>query len=158
MGIVDYRGSRLLALERCWPTAASVSAVVDRSVVEYGAPVRLLSDNGVQFRSAHFSETLTKHGIAHTFTKPAHPWTNGRIERIFRTFKETMNDVRWLFGSVAQIDRYAADFLIYYNRDRPHARFDGRTPDEVFFDREERGRYRGRQSYFDDRLLWYRFG
>jgi transposase InsO family protein len=23
-------------------------------------------------------------------TKPRHPWTNGRIERLFRTFKETI--------------------------------------------------------------------
>ena len=29
-----------------------------------------------------------EHGIEHRFTKPAHPWTNGQVERMNRTSKE----------------------------------------------------------------------
>jgi len=38
--------------------------------------------------------------IDHTRIRPAHPWTNGRIERLFRTFKEAVFAHIWLFGSL----------------------------------------------------------
>ncbi len=83
----------------------------------------------------------------------------GRIERVFRTLKETLfrDACLWLFKSASQIDRYCADFLLFYNRDRPHSAWAGRTPDEVYFGRGEK-LAAGRVSYFDGRLLWYRFG
>ena len=28
-----------------------------------------------------FDRVYTEHGIEHRFTKPAHPWTNGQVER-----------------------------------------------------------------------------
>lgn len=56
----------------------------------------------------------------------------GRIERVFRTFKETVFDRFWLLASIRQLDRFCADFLPWHNRDRPHGGWDGRTPDEVF--------------------------
>ena len=159
LGIIDYHGSRLTALERVrWPNTAEVIRVFDRAVLEHGAPARLLSDNGAVFKSLAFELMLCRHDIDHTFTKPRHPWTNGRIERLFRTFKETIFTGRWLITSTAQLDRFCKDFLTFYNRDRFHSAFDGRTPDEVYFARPKRKRPLGRVTYFDGALNWYRFG
>ena len=35
----------------------------------------------------------------------SHPWTNGRIERLFGTFKETIFRCAWLLTSLRQIDQ-----------------------------------------------------
>ena len=55
-----------------------------------GPPARILSENGPQFTSKEFSAFLESNDIEHSRTRPWHPWTNGRIERLFRTFKETL--------------------------------------------------------------------
>jgi transposase InsO family protein len=160
LGVVDYHGSRLVTLERCLPTTAALTAALSRAFNEHGLPERLLSDNGAQFTSLGFEVFLAARGIDHTRTLPAHPWTNGRIERLFRTFKETVfhHAGLWLFGSLAQIDRFCADFVQFYNRDRPHSAYGGRTPDEVYFGRCRQRRSLGRVTYFDGALNWYRFG
>jgi transposase InsO family protein len=110
------------------------------------------------FGTIVFQACLGGYGVRHVRTKPGHPWTNGRIERVFRTFKETVSSLVWLIASTRQLDRFAADFLQWHNRDRPHSSWDGRTPDEVFFGRQKRLRSLGPVEYFDGRLSWYRFG
>jgi transposase InsO family protein len=159
LGAVDYRGSRLVAFERvAWPTSAAVVQVLSRAFAELGAPERLLSDNGPQFRSGDFATFLVANGVKHSFIRPGHAWTKGRIERVFRTFKETVASLVWLLDGCAQVDRFCNDFLRWYNADRPHAAWGGRTPDEVFFGRHRRLRPLGRVDYFDGLLHWYRFG
>ena len=118
----------------------------------------MLTDRGSVFRSALTEAFLAQRGVTHTLTKPAHPWTNGRIERLFRTFKGAVFAHIWLFASAAQIDRFCRDFTVFYNRDRPHSRWDGRTPREVHFGRTKQLVPLGRVEYFDGRMKWYRFG
>ncbi len=55
---------------------------------EHDTPQRLLSDSGPAFTSLAFELILAQHGVDHSLIRPAHPWTHGRIERLFRTFKE----------------------------------------------------------------------
>ncbi|MBL8953681.1 MAG: transposase family protein [Myxococcaceae bacterium] len=159
VGVVDYHGSRLVALESVvWPRAAGVVSVIEKAVAVHGAPARVLTDNGPQFTGAQFAAALERHGIRHSRTRPAHPWTNGRIERVFSTFKQAVRHVIWLFSGVAQVDRFCGDFLCFYNRDRPHSAWGGRTPDEVWLGRNKRLRPLGRVTYFDGALEWWCFG
>ncbi|MHB8878298.1 MAG: transposase [Myxococcaceae bacterium] len=159
LGVVDYQGSRLVAFERVvWPTSSEVARVLSRAFAEFGAPERVLSDNGPQFRSDAIESFLEANGVRHAFIRPGHAWTNGRIERVFRSFKETVTALVWLVDGRAQLDRFCADFLLWHNRDRPHSSWGGRTPDEVFFGRRRQLRPLGRVDYFDGLLHWYRFG
>ena len=159
LGIVDYHGSRLVAFERvAWPTCAAVVRVLDDAVRKHGAPERILTDRGGVFRAEDFEGALATRGIAHTLTRPAHPWTNGRIERVFRTFKSTVFGIVWMLSGPAQLDRFCRDFMHGHTRDRPHSAWKGRTPDEVFFGRSKQGRPLGRIEYFDGHLRWFRFG
>jgi transposase InsO family protein len=158
VGVVDLYGSRLMAMERvALPRTTAVIAVLERAFEKHGTPERILSDNGPQFRSLELELFLAARGVEHTFTRPAHPWTNGRIERLFRTFKETIFVGRWLIASTAQLNRFCQDFAVFYNRDRPHSAYQGRTPDEVWFGVAAQ-RARGRVAYFDGALEWWRFG
>ena len=76
----------------------------------------------------------------------------------FRTFKETVFHWVWVFKSIEQIDRFSADFVQFYNRDRPHSSWGGRTPDEVYFNRSKQYGATSRVRYFDGHLCWYKFG
>ena len=128
------------------------------SFAREGVPERLLSDNGPQFTSEEFSSFLQQHGVTHTRTRPWHSWTNGRIERLFRTFKQTLFGLVWFVRGEAQLDRFCVDFRNFYNRDRPHSAWGGRTPDEVWFGRKRRARPFEAITYFDGLMPWYRFG
>jgi transposase InsO family protein len=159
VGVVDYHGSRLIAFERVRrPSATHVTSVLERLFAAAGPPERLLTDRARTFGTIEFQACLGGYGVRHVRTKPCHPWTNGRIERIFRTFKDTVSDLTWLIASFPQLDRFLADFKLWYNRDRPHSSWGGRTPDEVYFGRPKRIGHLGRVAYFDGRLMWWRFG
>jgi putative transposase len=160
-GVVDYHGSRLVMLERIpgWPTAAQLAGAFERAVAEHGAPERLLTDRASVLRAPVFESVLERHGTQHVLIRPNHAWTNGRIERLFRTLKETLfehSDV-WLLRSLKQIDRYCGDFVAFYNGHRPHSAYGGRTPDEVQEGRPAKMGCTERLSFFDGRLRWWRF-
>lgn len=159
LGVVDYFGSRLVVFEPiAYASSARVAEVLERAFKTNGAPSRILTDREPKLSSAPMRDMLARFGVAHTLTKPQHPWTNGRIERVFRTFKETVFGLVWLVGSSAQLRVFCADFLQWHNRDRPHAGWGGKTPDEVYFGRPRQLRPLGRVAYFEGRLNWYRFG
>lgn len=159
LGVVDYHGSRLIYLRRLpWPTSAAIVRILDEVFRQDGKPIRLLTDNGPNLRSEAFEAFLAENNVRHSHTRPAHPWTNGRIERLFRTFKETIFRYAWLLTSLRQIDRWCADFQLFYNRDRPHGSYGGLTPDEVAAGATEPSPPRGRVTYFDRRMKWYSFG
>jgi transposase-like protein len=64
----------------------------------------ILTDNGVQFTNLPhqkyalphiFGRVCRENEIEQRLTKPAHPWTNGQVERMNKTIKEaTINDDR----------------------------------------------------------------
>jgi transposase InsO family protein len=159
LGALDYRGSRLVAFEPLpWPTSAAIARALGAAMDRHGAPAHLLTDRGPVFRAQAVAGLLAARGVRHVLTFPAHPWTNGRIERVFRLFKETVFSRFWLVASRRQLVRFCRDFLLWHNRDRPHGGWEGRTPDEVFFGGPVQLRPLGRVTYFDGALPWYRFG
>ena len=159
LGLIDYQGSQLVALERLrWPTSAEAARVLSKAVARHGVPSRVLTDNGGAFIGPEWTAFLAANNIRHTRIRPGHAWTNGRIERLFRTMKETFRAAIWLFADTAQVDRFCADFLVFYNRDRPHSAWKGMTPDEAAYGRKKRRGHRGRVEYFDGHLHWWRFG
>ena len=57
---------------------------------KYRLPQQIVSDNGPQFTSEEFSRFLRLNGIKHIRPAPYHPASNGQVERLVRTFKQTM--------------------------------------------------------------------
>jgi transposase InsO family protein len=158
LGVVDYHGSRLVALEALyWPSTAEVVRVLERVIVAEGAPNRVITDRGSVFRSTPFRAALARHGVKQTLTKPHHPWTNGRIERLFRTFKSTIGEHFWIVGSRRQWSSLCADFVVFYNECRPHQSFGGLTPAEVHAGIREPRHQATPVSFFGGRMRWWRF-
>jgi putative transposase len=69
-------------------------------------------------------------GIQHQFTDRGQPWQNGRIERLFGTLKEKLD--QWVVDSSRQLEDSLIQFRFWYNQIRPHQNLEGRTPSEVW--------------------------
>ena len=91
----------------------------------------LTTDNGTQFTSARFMETLARLGITHRRTAYHHPEGNSYIERFHRSLKEEevwTTEYRNLQEARGSIARWIEE----YNHDRPHYGIGNRTPNEAF--------------------------
>src|ERR1700693_4813953 len=96
-----------------------------------GTGLTLTTDNGTQFTSARYVETLNRLGITHRRTAYNHPEGNSYIERLHRSLKE---EEVWLneYQTFDQAERSIARWIEEYNHDRPHRGVGNRTPHEAF--------------------------
>ena len=69
-------------------------------------------------------------GIRHQRSDPGCPWQNGRIERLFGTLKQKLD--QWCVADTVQLAGDLTMFSFWYNRVRPHQHLGGRTPHEVW--------------------------
>jgi hypothetical protein len=65
------------------------SAFYTNWVCRYGLPEFVTSDNGTEF-AGHFTTMLARLGVHHILTSVAHPNSNGAVERLVRTMKDTL--------------------------------------------------------------------
>jgi transposase InsO family protein len=98
----------------------------------------VLTDNGVQFTlQAHqdfpgghsFDRVCEEFGVEHRLTKPAHPWTNGQVERMNRTLKEA-TVLRYHYETTEQLNEHLQAFLLAYNHAKRLKTLRGLTPHE----------------------------
>lgn len=131
LGIIDH-GSRFapVLLRPQGQDAQAILAHLREAVARCGKPKFLRTDNAPVFHSAAFEAGLAGLGIQHEFTKPGCPWQNGRIERLFLTLKQQLDQV--IPGDGAALDSMLADFATWYNEIRPHQHLHGFTPAEVW--------------------------
>jgi transposase InsO family protein len=104
-------------LHRAWRFYASHGITIER----------ILTDNGGCYRSHDFAAACDELGLGHRRTRPYHPQTNGKAERMVRTLIS-----EWAYASpftdtaqrIAALDR----FLDFYNHRRPHWSLAGQPP------------------------------
>jgi putative transposase len=86
------------------------------------AELTLTTDNGTQFTSTRYMETLSRLDITHRRTACHHPEGNSHIERFHRSMEEARTSIgKW---------------NTKYNHDRPHQSLQNRTPHEAFLARQ----------------------
>ena len=85
---------------------------------QFGLPEQLVSDNGPQFVSEESEEFLKAHGVMHLRSTPYHPATNGAVERLVRTFKQSMK-AALKSGASTTLQCQLQNFLLSY-RTTPH--------------------------------------
>lgn len=96
---------------------------------------RLISDNGNEFTTRykknvalHKFEALCRiKKIKHIYTKPYHPQTNGKAERMWRTMDTEFYKKRWL-NSPEHREEELAKWIEKYNKHRVHLGIKGMTP------------------------------
>lgn len=94
----------------------------------------VLTDNGSEFSSTKkaehpFERMLLELGIKHRHTRPYRPQTNGKIERFWRTLNDDLIEDTY-FESINHFKDELFQYLVYYNKMRPHQALNGLTPDK----------------------------
>ena len=93
-----------------------------------GSPIeRVLTDNGSCYRSRAFSQVLADAGIAHRWTRPYRPQTNGKVERFNLSLKWEWAYARPYGTNASRIEELAR-WLHHYNYHRRHMALSGRAP------------------------------
>ena len=91
--------------------------------------IRAMMKKGQPFLCGAFDLACAKENIDHRLTKPAHPWTNGQVERMNRTLKEATVK-RYHYGSHQQLKEHLKTFLLAYNFAKRLKTLKGLTPHE----------------------------
>lgn len=78
----------------------------------------IITDNGPNFRSKTFAAQLAARAIAHTFTKPYRPQTNGKAERFNRTLADEFL-YSYKFRSEPDRRRRLQTWIHHYNPQPP---------------------------------------
>lgn len=130
-GIIDHGSRALLHLQALHEkTSRTLLACLLEVIRTHGKPKVIRTDNEPIFTSKQFRLGLKKLGIRHQRTDPGCPWQNGRIERLFGTLKQKLD--QWKVLDFAQLNRDLQTFSYWYNHIRPHHNLDGRTPAEAW--------------------------
>lgn len=97
---------------------------------------KILTDNGTEYKgnpkTHEFMRTATQSGIVQRFTKPAHPQTNGKAERVIRTLMEGWHNPTKP-TSTLQRRQTLIRYTNYYNTVKPHKGIDNHTPLERLY-------------------------
>jgi transposase InsO family protein len=92
---------------------------------------RILTDNGTEYKGwvkyHQFMQACFATGIRQIFTKPAHPQTNGKAERVIRTLMEQWYANEYFAGHRVR-KRSLVRYVNYYNTVKPHKGIDNQTP------------------------------
>ena len=72
--------------------------------------------------------------MEHRLTKPAHPWTNGPVERLNRTSKEATVQ-RFHYQTTDELNEHLQAFLLAYHHAQRWKTLRGRTPHEFVWAR-----------------------
>lgn len=115
-----------------------VQETIDEALLktELSTVPRLLSDNGSCYISKDLKEYLTEIEMDHVRGRPAHPQTQGKIERYHRTMKNVIKLDNYF--SPGQLEQSMHTFVEYYNQKRYHESIHNLTPADVFYGRAER--------------------
>ena len=109
-------------------TTDIVIELIDTLVKIYGKPKQILTDNGSAYglKSKHsrFDRKLKIRGIEHIRGTVHSPTTQGKVERLFQTFKR---EFKFCSGDVEL-------WRMRYNHFRPHMSLKDKTPDEIYHD------------------------
>lgn len=131
LGLIDH-GSRLAV--KVQPlrdkTAITILKALIQTIELFGKPKIIRCDNEAIFRSKRFRFGLKMLGIRQQFSSLGCPWQNGRIERLFGTLKQKLDQFSVIdFGHLQHAMR---DFQGWYNHIRPHQHLEGWTPAEAW--------------------------
>lgn len=131
LGIIDHGSRVLLHLKALHnKTSHTLIACISEVIRTHGKPKIIRTDNKAIFTSKTFRIGMKKLGISHPRTDPGCPWQNGRIERLFGTLKQKLD--QWQVSDIAQLTRDLYTFSYWYNHIRPHQNLGGKTPAEVW--------------------------
>lgn len=132
--------SRLFLASQAFSTvkAQDVVDVFHKTASLHGLPMSVLSDNGAVFTAAYrkgkvlFQSELERLGIELKNSRPYHPQTCGKVERLHQTLKRYLTRQPTTARTLTELQEQLDAFAHYYNTRRPHRALGGRTPLQAY--------------------------
>ena len=108
----------------------ALCCMFNQAISGAGLPRHLSSDNDPLFTYHRWLANLRILGLDEIKTVPHVPVSHPFIERLIGTIRHEYLD-QMLFWNVHDLESKLAEFRDFYNRSRPHASLDGKTPSEI---------------------------
>ena len=132
LNIVDEYSRFNIALEaKRHFKGLDVIDALGRSMVQYGIPGCIRSDNGSEFIHKELKKWLFEHGIKILYIEPGSPWENPYVESFNGKLRDECLNREW-FLSLAEVHVTLLDYRKQHNTKRPHTALKYRTPAEVY--------------------------
>lgn len=135
--------SRVLIASTARPTITGpdVTDTVTAALAHWGTPASMLTDNGAIFTATPrrggrtaLQLMLGELGIKYLTSRPYHPQTCGKIERLHQTLKKRLAALPPA-QSITELQTQLDNFKAYYNTMRPHRALHRHTPLQAFTNR-----------------------
>ena len=133
VAVMDWYSRKVLAfrLSNSLESSFCVDAV-EEAIAKFGTPSILNTDQGSQFTSSLFTDTLKDHGITISMDGKGAWRDNVFIERLWRTVKYEEVYLH-AYDSVSQAKDSLSRYFDVYNAKRTHSSLARQTPDEAYF-------------------------
>jgi transposase InsO family protein len=141
LNLIDDHSRLLLAADAyARVKAADVVQSFHRAAELHGLPESLLSDNAAVFVGSYrrgkvlFESELERLGVIFKNSRPYHPQTCGKVERLHQTLKRYLAK-QPAAQTLSELQQQLDAFARYYNNIRPHRALDGHTPLQAYSSR-----------------------
>jgi putative transposase len=134
VAVMDWYSRKVLAwrLSNTLDADFCVSAL-EEAIRMYGCPEIFNTDQGSQFTSRAFTNTLEKNDIRISMDGRGNFQDNIFIERLWWTVKYQYLYLH-AFNDGGELRRGLGNWFRFYNQERFHQSLDDKTPDEVYYD------------------------
>lgn len=106
----------------------------------YGVPERLYLDNGATYSGVALATACARLDLNLIHATPYNPKARGKMERFWRTMRDGCLDVLGPVGSLHDVQVRLTAWLSQRYHNRPHASLLGRTPAQLWAERQLRQR------------------
>jgi len=132
VAIMDWATRKVLA----WRLSNTMDAdfcveALRKAMARYGRPEIFNTDQGSQFTSLEFTETLREADVKISMDGRGRWIDNRFIERLWRSLKYECVYLQ-AFETGSEARRGIGAWIGYYNRERPHSGIGGLTPNEAY--------------------------
>ena len=132
--IMDWYSRKVLTwrLSNTLDTRFCVESL-EEAIELYGKPGIFNTDQGAQYTSKAFTQALGNHKIQISMDGKGCWVDNVMIERLWRSVKyeclylQEFDDIRGLKSTLKT-------WMLFYNKNRPHSTFNGRPPNDVYYE------------------------
>ena len=132
--VVDVASRRVLThkvaitLESCHATE-----ILKEAFARFGIPEIVNTDQGSQFTAEDFTDAVLKRGCKLSMDGKGAWRDNVFVERLWRSAKYERIYLR-AYDSVAQARADIAEYMNWFNTERPHSSLEHTTPDQAYWD------------------------
>jgi putative transposase len=133
VAIIDW-ASRMVLSWRVSNTLDSSFCIeaLEEAISKYGCPDIFNTDQGSQFTSEVFTNSLSSRGIAISMDGKGRWRDNVIIERLWKSVKYEDIYLK-AYGSMVEVKKGLTEYFMFYNQKRWHQSLDRKTPAMVYF-------------------------